>query len=267
MDLILLGCVPLAGISAFLATRQVTRFVPARIVGALAYALLPVGIGAVASGPLGHGRPARAPAADRRAGWPGVLRRARRRARRAAWAMALLVAVVGGLRAAVLADHRPWPWPSGCSRSGAAVPDSALNAAIVAVVPLVLLLPWILDLAAHPAWLFLEAGVARPGLATPGLAARSLLLLSPGGPGLPPYWVTAGVALAAAAALALASGRRAPLVLAGWVVAVTGLIVAGLGEPHQPSPMPGRPVRSQAWPGPALAVAGAGLLLARGGRQ
>ncbi len=32
VDLILIGCVPLAGISAFLATRRVTRFVPARIV-------------------------------------------------------------------------------------------------------------------------------------------------------------------------------------------------------------------------------------------
>src|SRR5262249_39055830 len=50
---ILLGCVPLAGATAFLATRRVTSYMPARVVGALAYALLPVGIGAVATGRLG----------------------------------------------------------------------------------------------------------------------------------------------------------------------------------------------------------------------
>ncbi len=259
VDLILLGCIPLAGVSAFLATRQVTRFVPARIVGALAYALLPVGIGAVAAGRLGTAvllvlLPPIGVLAGR------VFSGPRRRARRAAWAMALLVAVV--------AAFVPLFWLITVVAMGVGVlalgrrrPDRALNAAIVAVVPVVLLVPWSLDLAAHPAWLFLEAGVAQPGLATPGLAARSLLLLSPGGPGLPPYWVTAGVVLAAAAALALASGRRAPLVLAGWVVAATGLIIAALVS-HLTITHAGSAGAVQAWPGPALAVAGAGLLLA-----
>jgi len=259
VDLILLGCIPLAGISAFLATRQVTRLVPARIVGALAYALLPVGIGAVAAGRLGTAvllvlLPPIGFLAGR------VFSGPRRRARRAAWAMALLVAVV--------AAFVPLFWLITVVAMGVGVlalgrhrPDRALNAAIVAVVPVVLLVPWILDLAAHPAWLFLEAGVAQPGLATPGLAARSLLLLSPGGPGLPPYWVTGGVVLVAAAALALASGRRAPLVLAGWVVAATGLIIAALVS-HLSITHAGSAGAVPAWPGPALAVAGAGLLLA-----
>jgi hypothetical protein len=132
---------------------------------------------------------------------------------------------------------------------------------IVAVVPVALLVPWVLDLATHPARIFLEAGVVLPGLADPHLAPRSLLLLSPGGPGLPPYWVTGGVALVAAAALGLAIGRRAPLVLAGWVVAVTGLITAALVS-HLAITQAGTAGAVQAWPGPALAVAGAGLLLA-----
>ena len=258
VDLILLGCIPLAGVSAFLATRQVTRFMPARIVGALAYALLPVGIGAVATGRLGTAvLLVLLPPAGVLAG--RVFSGTRRRARRAAWAMALLVAVV--------AAFVPLFWLITVVAMGVGVlalgrrrPDRALNAAIVAVVPVVLLVPWIPDLAGHPAWLFLEAGVARPGLATPGLAARSLLLLSPGGPGLPPYWVTAGVALVAAAALALASGRRVPLVLAGWVVAATGLIIAALVS-HVTITHAGSADAVSAWPGPALAVAGAGLLL------
>ena len=259
VDLILLGCVPLAGLSAFLATRRVTRFVPARIVGALAYALLPVGIGAVATGRLGTAvllvlLPPVGVLAGR------VLTGSRRRARRAAWAMALLVAIV--------AAFVPLFWlitvlamATGVLALGRGRLDTVLNAVIVAVVPVVLLVPWDLGLAAHPARIFLEAGVTRPGLATPGLPARFLLLLSPGGPGLPPYWVTAGMALAAAAALGLAIGRRAPLVLAGWVVAVTGLIVAALMS-HLVITQAGAAGAVRAWPGPALAVAGAGLLLA-----
>src|SRR5499433_2634577 len=39
VNVILLGCVPLAGATAFLATRRVTSYMPARVVGALAYAL------------------------------------------------------------------------------------------------------------------------------------------------------------------------------------------------------------------------------------
>ena len=126
-------------------------------------------------------------------------------------------------------------------------------------VPPLLLLPWSVDILTHPARLFLEAGLARPGLATAGLPARSLLLLSPGGPGLPPFWVTAGLVLAATVAVVI-SGRRG-LVLAGWAVGVTGLIIAAavsrvvITEAGQATPV-------RAWPGPALAVAAAGLLLA-----
>ena len=54
--------------------------------------------------------------------------------------------------------------------------------------------------------------------------ARSLLLLSPGGPGLPPVWVTAGIAVAALAALLLS--RRRALMMAGWGMALAGLLVA-----------------------------------------
>ena len=259
VDVILLGCVPLAGISAFLATRRVTRFVPARIVGALAYALLPVGIGAVATGRLGTAvllvlLPPIGVLAGR------VFAGPRRKARRAAWALALLVAVV--------AAFVPLFWlitvvamAVGVLALGRRRPGTALNAGIVAAVPLVLLLPWTLDLATDPARIFLEAGVVRSGLATPGLAARSLLLLSPGGPGLPPFWVTVGLAAAAAAALVLASRRQAALVLAGWIVGVTGLIFAALVS-HVSVTQAGPAGAVPAWPGPALAVAGAGLLLA-----
>ena len=138
-------------------------------------------------------------------------------------------------------------------------PGVLIDAAIVAVVPVVLLLPWSIALATHPSQLLLEAGLQPPGLASPHLAARSLMLLSPGGPGLPPFWVTAGLILAAAVAL-VASGRRA-LVLAGWAAALLGLLAAAALSKLIVTPaVGGDPIL--AWPGLALAFAGAGLLLA-----
>ena len=255
VDVILLGCVPLAGATAFFATRRVTSYVPARVVGALAYALLPVGMGAVAAGRLGTAvllvlLPPVAVLVGR------IFTAPRRRARRAAWAAGLLTAVV--------AAFVPLFWLiAGVVMAAGLIAlrrrDRALDALIVVVVPLLLLLPWTLDIATHPARIFLEAGLARPGLANASLAPRSLLLLSPGGPGLPPFWVTAGLVLAATAAVVVSGRRR--MVLAGWAVGVTGLIVAAAVSRVAISEA-GSTAAVRAWPGPALAIAGAGLLLA-----
>ena len=180
----------------------------------------------------------------------------RRRARRAAWAVALLTTVV--------AAFVPLFWLITAVVMAVGLialrrRNRVLDALIVVAVPLLLLLPWTLDIAGHPARIFLEAGLARPGLASARLAPRSLLLLSPGGPGLPPFWVTAGLVLAATVAV-VASGRRR-LVLAGWVVGVTGLITAAAVSRVAISEA-GSTAAVRAWPGPALAIAGAGLLLA-----
>src|SRR5207248_1943560 len=69
---------------------------------------------------------------------------------------------------------------------------TVINAAIVAALPAVLLVPWTFRLVTSPAAVFGEAGLLRPGLSSAYLRPASLLLLSPGGPGLPPVWVTAG---------------------------------------------------------------------------
>ena len=257
VDVILIGCIPLAGVTAYLASRRITRSAPVRIWAAAAYALLPVGIGAVAAGRLGTAvvlvlLPLIGVVAAR------VFTEGRRRARRAAFAAGLLVAVAAAFVPLV------WLITVAAMAIGALVyrrgrPAVMIDAAIVAVVPVVLLLPWSVSLATHPSQLFLEAGLQSLGLATPGLAARSLLLLSPGGPGLPPFWVTAGLVLAAAVALAW-GGRRA-LVVAGWSAALLGLFVAAAETKVRVTPAAGGdPVT--AWPGPALAFAAAGLLLA-----
>ena len=257
VDVILIGCIPLAGVTAYLASRRVTRSVPVRVWAAMAYALLPVGMGAVAAGRLGTALvlvllPLIAVVAAR------VFTHGRRRARRAAWAAALLVAVAAAFVPLV------WVVTVAAMAIGALVfrrgrPGVLIDAAIVAVVPVVLLLPWSLSLATHPSQLFLEAGLQPRGIATGGLAARSLLLLSPGGPGLPPYWVTAGLVLAAAVALVF--GSRRSLVLAGWSAALLGLAVAAAMSKINATPAAGG-AAVPAWPGLALALAGAGLLLA-----
>jgi GT2 family glycosyltransferase len=256
VDVILLGCIPLAGVTAYLASRRITRVVAVRVWAAMAYALLPVGMGAVAAGRLGTALalvllPVIGLVATR------VFTLGRRRARRAAWAASVLVAVVAAFVPLV------WLLTAAAMVIGAAVyrrgrPSVMIDAAIVAVVPVLLLLPWSLVLATHPAQLFMQAGLQPPGLAASHLAARSLLLLSPGGPGLPPYWVMTGLLLAAVVAL-LASGRA--LVLAGWAVALLGLVAAAvLSRVIVVSAASGDAV--PAWPGPALALAAAGLLVA-----
>ena len=74
-----------------------------------------------------------------------------------------------------------------------------------------------------------------------------MLLLSPGGPGLPPVWVTAGLVLPAFCALLIR--RRLPLVYTGWAVALAGLALA-LADSRVRVTGPGGTTVS-AWPGVA----------------
>ena len=258
IDVILIGCVPVAGMTAYFAARRITTSVWARVWAAVAYALLPVGMGAVAAGRFGAAVvfaliPLIGMVAAR------MFTAAARRARRAAWATGLFLAIaaafvpliwVVAVAAAVLAAIT---LGRGHGRS------TLINLGIAVATPVLLLLPWTLQVATQPALLFLEAGQKVPGLATFGLPARSLLLLSPGGPGLPPYWVTGGLALAALAALLLTARRS--VVLAGWAVALLGLLIAAAASRVLITPAGAlRPIA--AWPGIALAVAAAGLVLA-----
>jgi GT2 family glycosyltransferase len=253
VDVILLGCVPLAGITAFFAVRRVTRSALVRVWAASSYALLPVAMGAIASGRIGTAVvfvliPAIALLAGRMLTMPP------RRARRAAWAT--------GLAIAVAAAFVPLIWVVALAAALALVaarPGMWRNLGIVVVVPPLLLLPWTIQVATNPSALLLEVGLQQPGLAMHDLPARSLLLLSPGGPGLPRIWVTAGIIVAALAALLLS--RRRAVMMAGWSIALAGLLVAvgvsrvvvtaGSGQSAVP-----------AWPGVAMLIAAVGLLLA-----
>ncbi|HEX5290025.1 MAG TPA: hypothetical protein VFX25_14260, partial [Streptosporangiaceae bacterium] len=236
---------------------RLTSVLAARIWIAASYALLPVATGAVAAGRIGTvvafvllpligvlvGR---------------VLTGNPRTATRAAWGAGLLTAVTAAfvplawpvVMIAAVAATAAWSWLG---------PRTVLNAWIVAVVPGVLLIPWTFHLVTSPSAFFAEAGLVRPGLAAAALRPGSLLLLSPGGPGLPPAWVTAGLVLPAFAALLFR--RRTVLVYAGWGVALGGLILAlAVSRATLTPPQGGAAV--SAWPGLAIAIAAAGLLLA-----
>ena len=262
VDVILLGCVPAAGLTAFLASRRVTPVLPVRLWLAATYALLPVAMGTVAAGRLGTavafvllpliGLAAGRVAVGRTAPYP-----TRFTARRAAWAGGLLVAVAAAfvpliwliILAAAAVAAAAWSWLGRAT---------VINAAIMAAVPAVLLVPWTFHLVASPSAFLLKAGLQRTGLAAGGLGPASVLLLSPGGPGLPPVWVTAGLVLPAFCALLLR--RRLILVYAGWAAALAGLILALVASRIRVTGPGGTTVN--AWPGLATAFAAAGLLLA-----
>jgi GT2 family glycosyltransferase len=259
MAVIMLGCVPIAGVVTYLASRRITGSTPVRVWLAASYALLPVATGAVAAGRFGTAvvfmlLPVIACTAGR------MLTEPPRRARRAAWGTGLLIAIA--------AAFVPLVWVVAvivAALAGLAFAQRrramAADLAIVALVPPVLLAPWTLDVARHPPALLLEAGLQQPGLASAKLPASSVLLLSPGGPGLPPVWLTGGLLLAALAALVLR--RRGFAVAASWGVALSGLLIAIAVSRFQVSPPDGGPVLP-VWPGVALFVAALGLLVAVG---
>ena len=257
VDVLLLGCVPLAGLTAYLATRRLVTATAARMLVAASYALLPVAIGAVAAGRLGTAvafvlLPLIAISAGR------MLTGTPKKARRAAWAVGLLVAVA--------AAFAPLAWILGvvfalavlAARRWLLAADP-VNAAIVAVVPFFVLFPWSLHLLTDPISFVTEAGVQTAGLTTTGLGPKELLALSPGGPGLPPVWVTVGFGLALVAVLL--PTRRSWVTAVGWCVAIVGFIAAVALSRITVTPEGGGQPQA-GWPGVALALAALGLLLA-----
>lgn len=289
VSVLLLGAVPLAGASAYLATRGLANLPapvmeerveerrrrrraeaapaveergrrrrteeppPASGVGgrvwiAATYALLPVATGAVAAGRLGTAVVfVLLPPAVVLGGH--LLFGDRRRSRRAAWGFGLLLAVATAfvplvyvaalvLGVAAMVVLRVW-----------------VPVAIALGVPVALLLPWLAGLVLDPGRFLLEAGLHDPDLVDPRLSPESLLALNPGGPGVPPFWVTAGLVAAGLAAL-LTRGRRRALA-AGWAVALGGLLMALVAARVEVSGAP-------AWPGVPLLLSAAALLVVAG---
>ncbi|GAA4091136.1 glycosyltransferase [Actinomadura miaoliensis] len=271
MALLLLASVPLAGLTAYYASRTLMvqlprigrrargRRVPGaavRVWFAASYALLPSATGAVSSGRFGTSvvivlLPLIAVQAVRLYGLPRRSTDARR-ADRAAWAVAFLLTIAMAFvpltwLLALAAGALSWVLLGG--------PRVRTRLVIALGVPPLLLLPWTVGLLLHPSRFLLEAGLhgATPPLPT----AHDLLTLNPGGPGVPARWTMYGLVLAALCALLL-RGRRT-VVAAGWAVGILGLLTAIL---ISAATVTKGADSAPAWPGVALTFAAAGILLA-----
>lgn len=248
-----LGAVPLAGLSAWLAAHGLSTTPALRFWGACAYALSPALVGAVAAGRLGS--------VVVIVLLPPLLRAVVRAwsaggTPRAAWTAALLLIVVAAF-APVL-----WLFVLTAAAVLAAFVRDGVRLGRIAVVPaasFLLLMPSSLFWLRHPDHLLIELGPAGPGLSEPEIRPWRLLLLNPAGPGSGPAWIGIGVVVAGLAGLVVSRDRLT--VLLGWTLAGAGLVVALIASRISvAAPSGGHPAAS--WPGPALALATAGMLVA-----
>ena len=241
---LLLACVPLAGLTAYLAARRLRGVrTPVALWAGATYALLPVATGAVTTGRIGTA------VVIVLLPLVGVFARGMLTAssRHSAWAVGLLLTLAMAFV--------PLTWPLAVLVGvparyalGGGRPYAGRRLAVALGVPPLLLLPWTLHLLAHPTEFLFEAGLRVP-VTRP--AAAELIMLTPGGAGIPAFWATAG--LAAIGLVALLLPRQRTAVLTGWLLTLAGLLTAILV------------LAKPAWPGIGLTVAAAGLVLAASG--
>lgn len=253
VSVLVLGAVPLAGLSAYVALRPVTASAWLRASAALVWAATPVLTGAVAGGRLDVVvLVILLPVVARRIGtalgrgaaeWPGC--------------------VSAGLLLAVVVAFAPLTWVLAAVALVLAVAlndqrrDRALGAVAILAVPVAVLLPWSYTLFAHPSRIPAGMGLAETLRSVRPLGGDDVALMHPGGPAQAPVWVLAPLLLAAVVGLARRSGV---LARAGWFVYVTGAVGA-LVVTHLSGAVDGDPT-VRYWAGVPIAVATAGALLA-----
>ncbi|GAA3501812.1 glycosyltransferase [Streptomyces prasinosporus] len=242
---VLLVCsVPLAGLTAYFASRPLVQSRLLRAWAAVAYAFLPAATGALAGGRVGTAVLAVLLPLVARAGIAASGLTAPAGARgswRATWAYALLLTVTTAFT--------PIVWPVALvlglgvlALRRTDLPAYALRLLAQLGAPLLVLAPWSLSL--FPFGFFREAGLEYGPSAA---SALDLLGASPGGPGTVGGPLLLGLVLAALAALLRAERRTA--VLTAWAAALVGLVFAALSN-------------GSAWAGPATLVYGIAVLAA-----
>lgn len=267
VTVLLVGSVPLAGLTAYFVSRPLVTSRALRAWASVAYALLPAVTGALAAGRIGTAvlavlLPLLARAAVSAAGLRldnAAVERGARPTWRSLWGTVLLLTVataftpVVWLIAAVLCAVAIGVQAAG-GRSGLLVP-LALRSAVLLAAPMVLLAPWSLQLLGSPSRFLLEAGL--PYSAGEAATATGLVLLNPGGPGVLSGVLLAGILLAGLGALLRAERRLA--VFTAWGAALAGLLFALPMNAMEVTPSDGV-APGPAWAGPALLLYGLGLL-------
>ncbi|NIH78689.1 hypothetical protein [Amycolatopsis viridis] len=249
VSVLMIADAPLAGVSAYLATRRLPVQPWVRAVTAGAYGLLPAATAAVAQGRLDVVA-AHILLPPVIAGIAGLLAGPGQRWLHSSSLCALGLAVLGAFSplahllalTGLVAGFVVLPSPAPLLKRAAAV-------VIVVLVPLALLMPWPVVLVNHPA-------LVLHGLSGPGdpVTAVELAGLDPGGAGAWPAGLA--VLLAAVVAFAVRPGRGAAAGLAVVVLGIAGLALVRLVTV---TPLQGGPV-SAGFAGVPLLVAGAGLL-------
>ncbi|MCX5147421.1 glycosyltransferase family 2 protein [Streptomyces sp. NBC_00320] len=248
LTLLLVCSVPLAGLTAYFASRPLVDSRLLRAWAAVAYAFLPAVTGALAGGRLGTAvlailLPLIARSAVAAFAFGSAESEGERSGWRPVWTYTLLLtlataftpvvwllAAVLGTAALVLRRAR---WKT-----------YGLRLLATLAVPLLVLAPWSLTLLMHPGRLLHEAGLPYgSGSAT----ALDLLGISPGGPRTAGGLLLIGIVLAALAALLRAERRFA--VRTAWATALAALLLAVV-------------VNRTGWAGPATLVYGLALLAA-----
>ncbi|MFI5809061.1 glycosyltransferase family 2 protein [Streptomyces sp. NPDC051561] len=242
---VLLVCsVPLAGLTAYFASRPLVESRLLRAWAAVAYAFLPAVTGALAGGRIGTAVLAvLLPLIARCAVSASGARAAGRSSWRSVWAYALLLSIATAFTPVV------WP-PAVLLGVGVLVLRRddlvayALRFLAAVGTPILVLAPWSLTLLTDPASLLREAGLPfGAGSAT----ALDLLGISPGGPRTAGGLLLIGIVLAALAALL--RGERQFAIRAAWVVALLALVFAVLSN-------------QDGWAGPATLLYGLALITA-----
>ncbi|MEJ2864166.1 glycosyltransferase family 2 protein [Actinomycetospora flava] len=258
VSLLLLAALPLAGLSAYLATRELRVGRVLRALAAAVYALLGITAGAVAQGRL-DGVVAVILLPLVLAGVVAVLRGVRVAGRRGSWwstaagtalalgvvsafaplvhALVLVVVVIGFVLV-------PAP-PKAAGRR-------AMSLAVIVLLPVLLLLPWPTVLLAAPEVLL--HGTGSP-VAERFVSAFDVLSLDPGGDATVPWAGLLLVVLAVGGALV--APRRAAV--PGLALLLLGVAAAGVVGSFALPPLAGGDARP-GWTGPALAVAACGAL-------
>lgn len=244
---LLLFAVPLAGLTAHRLGRRLCLSRPIRIIWAVTYAFAVVGTGAVAQGRLGTVlalvvAPIIVNTAFQLIEKPGLqlgLRLGIWIAVAAAFApLMYLLGLFGILVLAVVVGAR------------ARVP-----LATAALVPLLLLGPWMVQRVLQPMRWWWESGFASGYAAT----AWDIALGRAGGPGAAPAWLSVGVLVLGLLSLVPSSTRRE--VSWAWLFALVGLAVATLGSVSTFT-TPSSPVDVAAWVGIPAVIWIAGLATA-----
>ncbi|GGP38259.1 glycosyltransferase family 2 protein [Streptomyces melanogenes] len=244
LTLLLVCSVPLAGLTAYFASRPLVESRLLRAWAAVAYAFLPAATGALATGRLGTAvlavlLPLIARAGITAAGFRGE----GRGSWRATWTYALLLTVAMAFT--------PVVWPLAVLLGAVVlvlrrddITAHGLRFLAAVGTPLLILAPWSLTLLTGPSGFFREAGLEY---GKGSASALDLLGADPGGPKTVGGLLLVGFVLAALAALL--RGEREFAIRTAWAVALTGFLFAALSN-------------NKGWAGPATLVYGLALIAA-----